>query len=277
MRVNPISFNYFNIPKSFSNKSFIKTDLPCDTVSFGANDYKSQGAGKRQGKNRYTVENCLRDLKYDIINDKFQNIFRYFGVETNKINVNRLIISHYSQPSDDFTFRNLGIDEEKLFENVIRIKGDADFRRTSLTDTKNVKHIWGDCDISRSGIKSFPKLSVIEGNLEAQSSLLKNFGALKTIGGDADCSFCPLNNMNALEYVGGNLDLTGNYRLNSLGNLQHVGGDLYIADSNVKKAKYLKEVGGKIYLNERQFNAFKDTMPKDLVEKFVVVLDKTED
>ena len=271
MRVNPISFNYFNIPKSFSNKSFIKTDLPCDTVSFGKRTKKPVWKPEKD------LEKCTKELKYEVQFNRYGNILRYFGIGFQKDEHGNLTISHYSQPSNDLTFKDFGVNEEKLIERVRTIEGDGDFKRTSLDSTKNVKHILGNCDVSRSRIKRFSRLTDIEGNLEAQNSLLKDFGNLEKIGGSANCAFSPLNNMNALKYVGGDLDLTGCYNLKSLGNLQHVGGDLYISDTEVTKAKNLKHVGGKIYLTKWQLNIFKNTMPSELLKKTVLVSSKYED
>ena len=269
MKIFPIRLNNFNIAKKPSGSFSVKHSLPCDTVSFSAS--------VNEKKSKPDIESCLRDLKYDIMYDRHKKIFNYFGIKSRRTDSNRFTISHYKQPSDDFTFANLGIDENNLMEQIITIEGDADFKRTSLKDTKNIRHIGGNCDISRSRITYFPKLMDIKGDLIAESSLLENIGSLRRVEGNVDCAFCCLKNLNSLEYVGGDLDLTSNYNLKSLGNVEYVGGDLYIADTKIKKAEHLKEVGGKIYVNTRQFDRFKNTLPKEFAEKFVVVPDRPTD
>ena len=59
-------------------------------------------------------------------------IFNKYGIQTKVDNNNMLIISHYCQPKEA-TFSELGIDENKLIENVIACEGCFDTRKSALT------------------------------------------------------------------------------------------------------------------------------------------------
>ena len=58
--------------------------------------------------------------------------FRKYGIEANLNNEGKIIISHYSQPKEG-TFEELGIDEDKLIENVAACSGKFD-TRTGLVE-----------------------------------------------------------------------------------------------------------------------------------------------
>ena len=49
-------------------------------------------------------------------------IFEKYGIKTYVNKRNQIVISHYSQPKGT-TFKELGIDENKLIENVIACTG----------------------------------------------------------------------------------------------------------------------------------------------------------
>ena len=70
-------------------------------------------------------------LKPEIENNDVKSIFKYFNIDVKEDDEGFLILSKYEQPSSDYTFANLGIDENKLLENVKYINGNADFSKFS--------------------------------------------------------------------------------------------------------------------------------------------------
>ena len=66
-------------------------------------------------------------MKDAIKNNDAKTIYRYFRIDVEEDKDGYLTISAYKQPSYDYTFEDLGMDENKLFEKVKYIKGNANF------------------------------------------------------------------------------------------------------------------------------------------------------
>ena len=102
---------------------------------------------------------CKRKIHYDIIRavknhlcesiqirhvHDVQRVFDFLGIRTQKIDSNKLIIEKFKQPDAEFTFKEVGIDENKIFQFVERIHGNADFSRSNVNNLGNLKSIGGD-------------------------------------------------------------------------------------------------------------------------------------
>lgn len=59
-------------------------------------------------------------------------VFEKYGIKATLNKDNKIIISHYAQPKEG-TFSELGIDEDKLIENVVACAGVFDARKSRLT------------------------------------------------------------------------------------------------------------------------------------------------
>jgi len=73
-----------------------------------------------------------------------EQLFNAIGIETKKDKDGKLIISKYKQPSNNFTFEDIGFNEDKLFKDIVEIEGTADFRYSQLTSLGNLKHAGND-------------------------------------------------------------------------------------------------------------------------------------
>lgn len=170
----------------------------------------------------------IKELKKVASNNSSpEEIFKLSGINTKKDKKGFLTISEYRQPIEDFlTYKELGINEEKLIENVKHIKGDADFYDSELKDLKNVESIGGDAWFGCSKLKSLGKLKNIGGSADFMGTEIEELGKLTTIGGNA--TFC-------------------NSSIKSVGNLKRIGGDVDIdKDEPIKGFENVK-IKGKIY------------------------------
>ncbi len=71
-------------------------------------------------------------------------------------------LSEYRQPSETITYGSLGINEEKLLEDVVKISGNADFRKSGLKSFGKIKFIGGCADFRDSNFTlkmKLPKIS----------------------------------------------------------------------------------------------------------------------
>ena len=221
-----------------------------------------------------------------IKNEDAEKIFNYIGIKTIKDDNGKLILSHYQQP-EDFNFIDLGIKEDKLFEQVSEIRGDANFKNSSLkslgnlekiqgsanftfskiNDLGKLKHIGGNADFEYSSVENLKNLERIDGNANFSYSSVQDLGKLKSIGGNANFYYSNVCIMNNLEEIGGNANfnstimkslynlkriggnvLFGYTHLDSLGELESVGGDVKFISTNFCNLNNLREIGGNLII-----------------------------
>lgn len=159
-------------------------------------------------------------------------IFEKYGIKASINSDGKIIISHYCQPKGS-TFADLGINEDKLIENVVACSGEFNTRNSSLTtfplevsqeiildeNTKitempNLKAA-GKIFVN-SKLKKLPKLKAV-GSISLENSIIKSLPKLKEAG----------------------ILIAQNSSLKELESLENVG-KLCIIDSNVENLSSLK-------------------------------------
>ena len=174
---------------------------------------------------------CSTKQLFDILNYKYEE-------DKN----GKLILKEYRAPSQNYGFEDLGVNEDKLFKDIVLIEGDADFYGTSVTNLGS--------------------LECIGGNVSFTDSKITDLGNLKAIGGNADFNFAKISTLSNVEYIGGsahfqysNIEDLGNLKtigkdavfwnsiIKDTGNLETVGGDADFLNSNIKTLKNLRYIG----------------------------------
>ena len=183
--------------------------------------------GKEKELQISIMNTYLRDVKEVKNIDDAIKIFECIGIQAKKMKDGTLTLSHYRQPSEDLTFDDLGINEDKLIKYVSKIEQFATFENSKVTKLPNLKYVGGDFNIHGTKIKSL--------------------GPLRTIGGDAHLTSKNLTNLGDLKHVGGNFMLCHS-EIESLQNLETVGGSLNIRGSKLKNLGKLKSIGRHVYL-----------------------------
>lgn len=141
----PISFQHKTTNRSAQNQRVTKQNLAplaYDTVSFSGKENK-----------QIEIDKIKADLKDAIKNNDAKTIYRYFGIDVDEDKEGYLTISAYKQPSYDYTFEDLGMDENKLFEKVKYIKGNANFYRSRIENLGSIESIGGNVYIRCSKLK----------------------------------------------------------------------------------------------------------------------------
>ena len=123
-------------------------------------------------------------MKDAIKNNDAKTIYRYFGIDVEEDKEGYLTISAYKQPSYDYTFEDLGMDENKLFEKVKYIKGNANFYRSRIENLGSIESIGRDAKFMYSQITNLGNLESIGGCKRTTSSGIfdrqfRNFGTDK--------------------------------------------------------------------------------------------------
>ena len=199
-------------------------------------------------------------------------LFNELGFNTESDENGNIILDKYGTPEkyDDFTVSELGIDEKKLFENVVKIKGDADFSKSTIHKFDNLKEVEGDLILlMNTSIDSLGSVEKIGGtlyatdtklsdlgeltevgNITAFDMKLKSLGKLKYINGSMTTHSTTLEDLGDLEFVGDELNLGYTKSLKTLGKLKHVGWNLYLRGSSIEDLGELESIGGELNLEE---------------------------
>ena len=182
-------------------------------------------------------------LKQVLDSNDSKAIFNMFGITVKEDENGNLIISHYCQPSFDYSFDDLGIDENELLKKVIRIEGNANFDYSSVKKLENLQSIGKDASFRRSDLESLGSLQYIGGSAKFEVSNLKSLGMLQTIAKDADFGYSKLEDLGMLQSIGGSANFEKSV-IKSLGMLETIGKDADFRYSKLEDLGILQSIGG---------------------------------
>ena len=208
------------------------------------------------------IKKIKKDLKEAIKKNDVKKIYNYFGKKVEEDKDGYLTISKYGQPSEDYTFKDLGIDENKLLEKVKRIEADADFsnsqatdlrnletigwcanfRNSQVVDLRNLKSIGMDADFRNSQVTNLENLKTIGRDAYFNNSQITNLENLKTIGRDAYFSNSQVVDLRSLEYIRGDADFSHS-QVTNLKNLNSIGKSADFSNSQAIDLRNLKSIG----------------------------------
>lgn len=223
------------------------------------------------------------DLKDAIKNNDSAQIFNYFGVETKTYKDGKISIAYFKQPSMNFTYEDLDIDENELLKDVVKIEGDAYFYNSKISSVKSLRTIGGNADFAGrtnidlsslnkiSGNASFAvcdnvnlknlkfigghasfrnvlnadlsKLEIVEGNATFTDSHISDLANLKSVEGNLDVENSKVNNLDSIEFIDGD----ANFRytsITSMPNLKTIGGNADFDKSKIESLPLLETIGG---------------------------------
>ena len=238
---SPTNFQYSN--KNIYSPRTVKPNLAplaLDTVSFRGKENKQIKIDKIKAK-----------LKDAIKNNDAKTIYKYFGIDAKEDKEGYLTISEYKQPSEYYSFKDLGINENKLFEKVKQIKGYANFYNSQITNLDNLKYIDGDAYFGPLQIADLGNLKYIGGDAYFRHSKIKSLGKLESIGGNAYFRHSEIKSLGNLETIGGNADFRDS-KITSLENLETIGGDADFRDSKITSLENLETIEGNADFSDSQ-------------------------
>lgn len=175
-----IPIAYFDVMQKHINENNLKVTYNAESEIYAAKKIKKE------------ITKIKNDLKDAIENNDVKTIFNYFCINAEEDKDGYLSILEYKQPADYYTFKDLGIDENKLFEKITKIKAHADFNNSHVTDLGNVEFIGAYADFSNSQVTSLGNLEFIGRDADFRNSRVTNLGNLATIGGIAYIKNSPL-------------------------------------------------------------------------------------
>lgn len=158
-------------------------------------------------------------------------------------------ILYYKQP-DDYTFEDIGINEQNLIDNVSEVRNNADFSSSNIKTFNTLKKVGKDFDITNSKITSLGAVESIGGRLIANNSNLMNLGNLEQVGRNVFLNNSQIVSLGKLKKVQGDLELN-NLKLKDFGALEFVGGNLGLEDTSFEYSNInLKRVNGDVHLTK---------------------------
>lgn len=188
-------------------------------------------------------------LKPEIENNDVKSILKYFNIDVKEDDEGFLILSKYEQPSSDFTFANLGIDENKLLENVKYINGNADLRNSQGNSLPNLMLVKGALNLANSQIVSMPNLIYVGLFANFSDSKIKEVPKLKVIGHDAYLVDSQVKSMPSLESIGRDADFD-EVKIEDLPKLKKIGRNANFGKSKIKSLPKLESIGGNANFSE---------------------------
>ena len=201
--------------------------------------------GKEKELQISIMDTYLHDVKEVKNIDDAIKVFEYIGIQAKKMKDGTLTLSHYRQPSEDLTFDDLGINEDKLIEYVSKIEHFATFEKSEITKLPNLKYVGGDFNIHGTKIKSLGPLRTIGGDAHLTSKNLTNLGDLKHVGGNFMLCHSEIESLQNLETIGGSLNIRGT-KLKDLGKLKSVGRNVYLGNyPTLKRVEFVNVQVGK--------------------------------
>lgn len=175
-----IPIDYFDVMQKHINENKLKLTDRAESEIYVAQNLKQE------------ITKIKTNLREAIENNDVKTIFNYLCIAADEDKDGYLDILEYRQPSNDYTFKDLGIDENKLFEKIKKIKGHADFSNSMVTDLGNLEYINGYAYFNNSQITDLGKLKSIWGNAVFRDSRISNLGKLEFIGRNVAIKNSPL-------------------------------------------------------------------------------------
>ena len=197
------------------------------------------------------IENIKNDLSEAIKSNDIKAIYKYFGIDAEEDKDGYLTISKYKQASENYTFKNLGIDENKLLEKVKTIIGNADFRNSQVTNLSSLETIGGEANFNNSQVTDLSNLKTIGGCVNFRDSQVADLSNLKNIGRTANFSNSQVTDLSSLETIGGWADFRDS-KVTDLSNLETIGGNAYFSNSQITDLSNLENIGGEADFSNSQ-------------------------
>lgn len=108
------------------------------------NDLKGYYSEIEELGHRQALVNLAKSIAQDDIENKnYENILKMAGIKVTKREDGLLELSNFKTPHKDYTYQDLGINENEMFRHIGAIKGPADFGGTQVTRLGKLEYIDG--------------------------------------------------------------------------------------------------------------------------------------
>ena len=234
-----IPVNYHQIIHSFIDENNF-------SVSFNMHE-----AMNRLDEKKEALDEIISKIGQDAIEQKdWEKILPAFGIEVKKDENGMLILSRYFPISkNNISLEDIGLKDQDIFKNVIKIDGDAYFTRSDVENLGSLEEITGHAVFDCSKITTLANLRKIGGHAHfIHECNVESLGNLEYIGKSANFADVPLTSLGNLKEVGGDLAIQANSKIESLGELRKIGHGLDVKNEALESLGKLEEIGGSLRL-----------------------------
>ena len=113
-----------------------------------------------------------------------KELFKIFGMLDSVDKYGQIVLKEYRQPDVYFNWEDIGIDENKLFQNIKEIKEEGNFCNSKVTNLGILRTIGGDANFNNSKVTNLGSLRTIGGSIYLWNSQIRNLGNLSSIDGN---------------------------------------------------------------------------------------------
>ena len=96
-------------------------------------------------------------------NKDYKSILEKIGITVKENPNGTIVLSHYDPELEGFTLSDLGIRENDLLNNVVKIEGDAKFKNSNATAAPMLKEVGGEFEFEDSSLSDVRSLKSING------------------------------------------------------------------------------------------------------------------
>lgn len=196
---------------------------------------------KEADERKIIITRAKKALQKAIQTNNIEEIFDHFNISYETDNNGLLTLnSGYYQPVRGITWKDLGVDENKLLKRIKEINGYCDMTHSDASDLGEVRKINGYLKLAHSKLTDLGKLEHVE-SIDFGNSKIKSLGNLKSIGSNAIFTNSNVTDLGQLRYIGGNADFS-NSKMKSLGKLEIIRGNAIFKNSNITDLGHLYEI-----------------------------------
>jgi hypothetical protein len=196
---------------------------------------------------REKVEKAKAKISVLIDKKDYDGILKKFGIEVTYDEDGKRVLSEYEQLDINFSCEDLGINENALLKDVVRIVENADFENSGVTDLSSLRSIGKNANFNNSKVTNLSSLESIGRNAEFRNSKVTDLSSLQSVGKNAHFNNSQVTDLSSLKSIGGYADFR-NSKVSSLPSLTKIGGTCDIKNSCLKPEDFAKvKVKGAIF------------------------------
>lgn len=181
--------------------------------------------------------------------EDYDGILNACGIEVKQNEQGEKILTSFHQPSQKYSFADLGVDENKLLQDVVGVDGDFDIADSTVSSLPNLKYVRGSVDMAMKNDVSMPNLQSVGRSVRAPYTSNIDMSSLSVINGHANFEGATDVDLSSLVKIADSATFVDAENV-MLSNLLYTGDDLDISLSSGIETPKLTDVGGSLIARE---------------------------
>lgn len=106
------------------------------------------------------IEKIKTRFSKDFQDNQYEGVLEYLGYKPKVLEDGMLELESFNQP-EEYTFQDIGLNENEMFKKVKGISGDANFRYSNLSSLGNLEYVNQNADFRHSKLTDLGRLSYV--------------------------------------------------------------------------------------------------------------------